>query len=242
MSDARRLDGRVVLVTGATGGLGREAALACAREGATVVILGRKLAKLHRVHDAIAAEGGDVAIYPMDLEGASPDDHLELAEKLDSEFGRLDGLLHCAAHFKALAPLPHSDPADIARAMHVNATAPAWLTMACLPVMAKSQDAAVVFVVDASERCERAFWGGYGMANPARRALVPMLAGEFVPESPVRIHGLQPGPMKTELRGRAWMEDFDPAVRSPSAYAPACVELLSSAGRPFAGQIRVVQA
>ncbi|MBS0200240.1 MAG: SDR family NAD(P)-dependent oxidoreductase [Proteobacteria bacterium] len=242
MSDSRRLDGRVVLVTGATGGLGREAALACAREGATVVILGRKLAKLHRVHDAIAAEGGDVAIYPMDLEGASPDDHLELAEKLDGEFGRLDGLLHCAAHFKALAPLPHSDPADVARALHVNATAPAWLTMACLPVMQKSQDAAVVFVVDAPERCERAFWGGYGMANPARRALVPMLAGEFVAESPVRIHGLQPGPMKTDLRGRAWMEDFDPAVRAPSAYAPACVELLSSAGRPFAGQIRVVQA
>ena len=80
------------------------------------------------------------------------------------------------------------------------------------------------------------------MANPARRALVPMLAGEFVPESPVRVHGLQPGPMKTELRGRAWMEDFDPSVRLPSAYAPACVELLSSAGRPFTGQIRVVQA
>lgn len=238
----RRLDGRVVLVTGATGGLGREAALACAREGATVVILGRKLAKLHRVHDAIAAEGGDVAIYPMDLEGASPDDLLELAEKLDGEFGRLDGLLHCAAHFSALAPLSHSDPADIARAIHVNATAPAWLTMACLPLLEKSTDGVVVFVVDAPERGERPYWGGYGMANAARRTLVPMLAGEFVPESPVRIHGLQPGPMKTDLRGRAWMEDFDPAVRLPSAYAAACVELLLPEGRPHAGRVREVQA
>ncbi|PNS09459.1 SDR family NAD(P)-dependent oxidoreductase [Solilutibacter silvestris] len=242
MSEARRLHGRVVLVTGATGGLGREAALACARDGATVVILGRKLAKLHRVHDAIAAEGGEVAIYPLDLEGASPDDHLELADKLASEFGRLDGLLHCAAHFKALAPFQHSDPADIARTLHVNATAPTWLTMACLPVMEKAGDAAVVFVVDAPERCERPFWGGYGLANTARRALVPMLAGEFVAESNVRIHGLQPGPMKTDLRGRAWMEDFDPMVRPPSAYASACVDLLSPAGRPFAGQIQAVQA
>lgn len=242
MSEARRLDGRVVLVTGATGGLGREASLACARAGATVVILGRKLARLHRVHDAIAAEGGDVAIYPLDLEGASPDDHLALADKLDGEFGRLDGLLHCAAHFNALAPFPHSDPADIARALHVNATAPAWLTMACLPVLEKSKDASVVFVVDAPERGERPYWGGYGMANAARRALVPMLAGEFVPGSPVRIHGLQPGPMKTDLRGRAWMEDRDPQVRPPSAYAAACVELLSAQGRGFHGQVREVQA
>ena len=69
-----------------------------------------------------------------------------------------------------------------------------------------------------------------------------MLAGEFVPESPVRIHGLQPGPMKTDLRGRAWMEDFDPAVRPPSAYAAACVELLSPEGRPHAGRVHEVRA
>jgi hypothetical protein len=80
------------------------------------------------------------------------------------------------------------------------------------------------------------------MANTARRALVPMLSGEFVAESHVRIHGLQPGPMKTDLRGRAWMEDRDPTVRPPATYASACVELLSAAGRPFAGQIREVQA
>ena len=101
----RELDGRVVLVTGAHGGLGSEAALACAQAGATVVLLGRRVPKLGRMYDRITAAGGEAALYPMDLEGASPDDYAELAARIDAAFGRLDGVLHAAAHFSGLTPL-----------------------------------------------------------------------------------------------------------------------------------------
>ena len=101
MSDAV-LAGRVVLVAGAHGGLGSAASLACARAGASVVLLGRRLPKLNRLYDSIAAEGAEPLLYPLDLEGASPDDYAELASRLQSEFGRLDGLLHCAAEFRGL--------------------------------------------------------------------------------------------------------------------------------------------
>jgi NAD(P)-dependent dehydrogenase (short-subunit alcohol dehydrogenase family) len=74
MADARPRDGRVVLITGAHGGLGNAATLACVRAGATVVLLGHKVPKLNRLYDRVAAEGGTAMLYPLDLEGASPDD------------------------------------------------------------------------------------------------------------------------------------------------------------------------
>ena len=87
------LKGRVVLIAGAAGGLGSAAAVACARAGASTVLLGRKVAPLNRVYDAVKAVGPEPMLYPLDLEGAGPDDYDQLAEALDGEFGRLDGLL-----------------------------------------------------------------------------------------------------------------------------------------------------
>ena len=234
---APALAGRVVLVTGAHGGLGSAASMACARAGATVVLLGRKVPKLNRLHDAVAAQGGPAPLlYPMDLEGASPDDHLDLARRLGDAFGRLDGLLHCAAWFAGLTPLEQTDPAALARAIHVNLTAPLWLTQACLPLLRRAPDGAVVFAVDDPARVGRAFWGGYGLAHLGLDGLVPMLQAELG-TGPVRVAGLRPGPMRTSLRARAYVEEDDVVALDPARYAGACVELLSAAGARHRGQV-----
>lgn len=238
MSDlaAKPLAGRVVLVTGAYGGLGGAASRACARAGATVVLLGRKVPKLNRVYDAIVAEGGEALLYPLDLEGASPDDYAELAARLESELGRLDGVLHCAADFRGLTPLLHTDPAAFARAIHVDLTAPAWLTQACLPLLLRAQDAAVVFTVDDLARVGQAYWGGYGVAEHGIAALVRMLHAELA-NGPVRVAGLTPGPMRTALRAQAYVEEDDQLARDPAQYADACVSLLAPAGAVHRGTI-----
>ena len=243
MSDlaGKPLDGRIVLIVGATGGLGEAASVACARAGATVVLLGRNVRRLNKVYDAVTAAGGEAMLYPMDLEGATPDDHLQLAERLKEVFGRLDGLLHCAAEFRGLTPLEYTDPAQIARAMHINVTAPVWLTSAVLPVMKLSDDASVVFVVDDVDHVGKAHWGPYAIAQQARASLVPMWAKE-AEGSTVRISGLQPGPMRTTLRAKATVEDIDPRLRDPEAYAADCVRLLSAAGREVNGRIERVLA
>ncbi len=235
------LDGRVVLVAGATGGLGEAASVAAARAGATVVLLGRNLRRLNKTYDAVTAAGGEAMLYPMDLEGASPDDHLELANRLKEAFGRLDGLLHVAAEFRGLTPLEYTDPAQVARAMHVNVTAPIWLTSALLPVMKLSDYASVVFVVDDVDHVGKAHWGPYAIAQQARAALVPMWAKE-VEGTPVRVSGLQPGPMRTTLRAKATVEDIDPRLRDPDVYAGDCVRLLSAAGSDANGRIDRVMA
>ncbi len=237
----RALDQRVVLVSGAHGGLGSAAAVACARAGATVVLLGRKLPKLNRVYDAVAQAGAEPLLYPLDLEGASPDDYAELADRLRAELGHLDGVLHCAVEFKGLTPLEHTDPAAFARVMHVNLTAPWWLSQACLPLLRQAQDAALVFALDDLQRVGQPYWGAYGIAQHGLAAMVGMLHAELASSS-VRVSALQPGPMRTGLRSRAYADDNDLQAREATDYADACVTLLSSAGAAHRGQVWKVRA
>jgi NAD(P)-dependent dehydrogenase (short-subunit alcohol dehydrogenase family) len=230
------LAGRVILIAGAHGGLGSAAAQACTRAGASVVLLGRKPPKLNRLYDSLAKEGPEPLLYPLDLEGASPDDYAELAARIESGLCRLDGVLHCAAEFRGLTPLAHTDPAAFARAIHVNLTAPWWLTQACLPLLSKADDAAVVFAVNDLQLTRQAFWGGYGIAQHGLATLVGMLHAELA-NGPVRVSALQPGPMRTGLRSQAFVEEDDRIARDPSVYADACVTLLSSAGSRHRGEV-----
>ena len=230
------LQDRVILLAGAAGGLGAAAAQACAQAGATLVLLGRKVAPLNRVYDAVKAVGPEPILYPLDLEGASPDDYDQMAQAIEAEFGRLDGVLHCAANFKALTPLQHTDPADFARAIHVNLTARWWLTQACLPLLSQTNDAAVVFAVDTLEGGHGAFWGGYGLAQAGQQALIRMLQAEVGEHGP-RMTGFSPGPMRTGLRGKAYQLNVDVRAKPATELAEACAYLLSPKAAAWRGVV-----
>ncbi len=236
MAGARSLEGRVVLVAGAHGALGQASALACADAGATVVLLGRKVPKLNRVYDAILRAGGEALLYPLDLEGATPDDYAEMAERIGSGLGRLDGVLHCAAEFRGLTPLDNTDPAAFARALHVNVTARWWLTQACLPLLRRAEDSAVVFAIDEDAGRGLPYWGGYGIAQSALNTLMQTLHAELA-NSSVRVCGIAPGPMRTPLRAKVFVEEDASIARDASVIAPACVHLLSAAGVEQRGQL-----
>lgn len=233
---AGALEGRVVLVAGAHGALGHASAIACAQAGATVVLLGRKVPKLNRMYDAIVRAGGEALLYPLDLEGATPDDYAEMAERIGAGPGRLDGLLHCAADFPGLTPLDNTDPAAFARALHVNVTARWWLTQACLPLLRKAEDSAVVFAIDEAAGRGLPYWGGYGVAQSALDTLMRTLHAELM-HSSVRVCGLAPGPMRTPLRAKVFVEEDATVARDAAVIAPACVHLLSAAGVDQRGQL-----
>lgn len=229
---ADALSGRVVLVTGAHGSLGGAASLAAARAGAMVVLLGRRMPKLNRLYDRLVESGApEPAIYPLDLEGATPADYADLAQRIEAECGRLDGILHAAADFPGLTPLAQTAPEDWLRAIHVNLSAPLLLTQACLPLLKQSTDAAVVFVYEPLAQVGRAYWGGYGVAKHGLAGLVGVLRHEYE-GTPVRVVALQPGPMRTPLRQRAWSAEDPAQWPNADAYAPACVHLLSGANSP----------
>ena len=230
------LAGRVVLVTGAYGGLGEAAAKACAQAGATVVLLGRKVPKLSRTYDAVKAIGPLPALYPLDLAGAEPADYDTMAATLERELGGLHGILHCAAEFTGLRPLEATPPEEFARQLHVNLTAPWLLTQACLPLLRRNGDSAVVFVAEDLSRVNRAYWGAYGIAKAGLAGLVRMLHDE-TDTGPVRVSALQPGPMRTSIRARAYVEEAASQVPWPASQAALCVELLSPAGIDRRGQM-----
>ncbi|MGH8041659.1 MAG: SDR family NAD(P)-dependent oxidoreductase [Rudaea sp.] len=221
---------RVVLVTGAAGGLGRTSALAATRAGARVILLGRRIARLEKVYDEVAALGaGTPALYPLDLAGASPRDYAELAATLEREYGRLDGIVHAAAQFEGLQPAADIAADDWLRGIHVNLSAPFLLTQACLPLLRGAAQTSVVFVLDDPARMGRAYWGAYGVAKHALAGLVSILRAEWETTS-VRAHALLPAPMRTRLRSAAYYGENALDLPLPDAAAAAVVYLLGGEG------------
>jgi len=196
------LHDRVILVTGAGDGIGRAAATAFSAHGATVVLLGRTIFKLEAVYDEIESAGGPKpAIYPMNLEGATNKDFHDLANTLQTEFGRLDGLLHNAATLGALMPLDNYDPELWYKVMQVNLNAPFMLTQACLPLLRQAKDPRVAFMTDHKSR---AYWGAYGVSKAGLEAFMHILADETETNTPIRANGFDPGAVHTSLRNRAY--------------------------------------
>lgn len=225
---ADSLAGRVVLVTGATGGLGGAVARAASRAGATVVISGRRKRQLEQLYDAMLAEGlAEPVIHPLDMEVATPREYAALAEGLERDFGRLDGIVHAAASFTGLTPLSMHKPDDWLRALHVNVSAPFALTQACMPLLTRADDSAVVFVLDSPQLLQRAHWGGYGVSKAALERLVAILHQE-TDDGPLRVHALLPAPMRTALRRQAYFGEDILQRPLPDAAAAAAIYLLGA--------------
>jgi len=229
------LHGRVVLVTGAYGGLGAAVARAVSRAGATVVITGRRKRQLEQLYDAMVSEGlPEPVIHPLDLEAATPTDYEGLADGLERDFGRLDGIVHAAASFKELTPLAVHKPDDWLRVMHVNVSAPFALTQACTSLLSRAPDSAVVFVLDNPELMQRAHWGAYGVSKAAVERLVEILHQETETTS-LRAHALLPAPMRTTLRRAAYFGEDTTVQPLPDATAEAVVHLLGEQGKAARG-------
>ncbi|MGO9991283.1 MAG: YciK family oxidoreductase [Steroidobacteraceae bacterium] len=231
------LAGRVILVTGASSGLGRALAIECARAGATVILSGRNGAKLERAYDEIESLGApQPAIAMLDLEKATAIDYDALADTIGAEFGKLDGLVHSAALLGDRTPLEQYDVPTWCKVLHVNLTAPFILTQVLLPHLRKSPDASIIFVSSAVVHDPRPFWGAYAVAKTGLESVRSMLSQELEVEPNIRVNSVNPGRMRTRMRAAAYPAEDPNTLPTPESVTGPFLYLLSARGRGIDGK------
>ena len=233
---AAELAGRVIAITGASDGIGRAVALACARHQATVILIGRNERKLEAVHAEIGASGApEASIAVLDLERALAADYDRVADAVLERYGRLDGLLHNAALLGSLSPIEHYDVPTWCRVLHVNVTAAFALTQVLLPALKKSADASVLFTASTVGRQGRAYWGAYAVSKFALEGLSQVLSAELEGISRVRVNTLNPGRARTAMRRQAYPAEDIATLPLPAALTAPYIALLGPASRGISG-------
>lgn len=230
------LKGRIIIVTGAGAGIGKQAALSFAEHGATVVLLGRTMSKLEAVYDQIEKAGNPKpAIYPMNLEGAVEQDFVAMYDALSTEFSCIDGLLHNASELGARTPLANYPFSDWQKLLQVNVTAPFLMTKALFPLLQKSVSASVLFTGSSVGLKGRAYWGAYAMTKAAMENVMQTWADELEETSKIRMNSINPGATQTSMRALAYPAEDPATVTHPKELMNRYIYLMSDDSRAVSG-------
>lgn len=225
MTDNTELTGKVVLVTGASRGIGYAAAVEAARRGAHVIAVARTVGGLEELDDAIQEVGGSSTLVPFDLRDGDAIDRLGAA--IFERWGHLDGLVANAGLLGTLSPVPHLKPDEFDKVFAINVTANYRLLRSLDLLLRQSAAGRAVFVSSSSARSARPFWGLYAASKAALDAMVKSYAGEMSTTN-VKTNVFYPGAVRTAMRAKA-MPGEDPAtLPQPSNIAPKLVDLLSA--------------
>lgn len=226
MTDNKELTGRIVLVTGASRGIGYAAAKEAARRGAHVIAVARTVGGLEDLDDEVQAMGGETTLVPLDLSDGEGIDRLGKA--IFDRWGKLDGLIGNAALLGAMTPVPHLDPEDFSKVFDLNVTANFRLIRSLDLLLRQSDAGRVVFVSSSSAESGRPFWGLYASTKAALNALVKSYAGELA-KSNMKANVFYPGAVRTRMRAQAVPGEDPKTLPTPEEIAPVLVDLISPA-------------
>ncbi len=218
-----------VLITGATGGLGSALAIQLAHMDADLLLLDKASKDLDALSDEICAQHrAEPGVCTLDLAKSGPAEHQNLFNILQEEYGGLDAIIHCAAAFQGLQPIEQVSAEQWHECMQVNVNAAWLLTTTCLPLLKASDRGRVVFVQDDIKISTSAYWGAYGVSKAALRSLGQMLEEEFEGTG-MKVLNFEPGPLRTQLRARAYLAEKPELLRDPVEAARCLInELFSS--------------
>ncbi len=219
----RPMADRVALVTGASRGIGRAAALELAKAGATVVAVARTQGGLSELDDEARALGlPPLVLAPLDLTDFARVD--QMAALIAGRFGRLDALVAAAAVLGGLRPMAHYEPEDFERVVATDLTAQWRLLRACDPLLRLSDAGRAVFVTSAAARLAPAYWGAYAVAKAGLEAMVRVYAAEIA-KTTLRANLFDPGAAATRMRAEAFPGEDPTRLPTPEAIAPALAAL-----------------
>ena len=221
----RPLEKKIALVTGASRGIGRAAAIALGKAGAHVICVARTVGGLEETDDAIGKAGGTATLVPLNLKDFSAIDRL--GASIYERWGRLDAFLGNAGQLGALTPIAQLDPKVFAELMEINVTANWRLIRSLDPLLRQSEAGRALFVTSGAARKHTPYWGGYAMSKAALESLALSYAAECA-GTKVKVNLLNPGPIRTAMRAKAMPGEDPSGLKRPEELAPLIVELLSS--------------
>ncbi len=223
MSD---LAGKIVLVTGASRGIGYQAALEAARRGAHIVAVARTVGGLEDLDDEVKAAGSEATLVPLDLRDGDGIDRL--GQAIFERWGRLDGLIGNAGVLGTITPLSHLDVKDFDQAFAVNVTANYRLIRSLDPLLRQADTGRAVFVSSAASQAGRPFWGLYAATKAALETMVKSYAGELS-RSNVKANIFWPGAVRTAMRAKAMPGENPDTLPHPREVAGRLVDMVAPA-------------
>ena len=235
------LANKTILVTGAGDGIGKTAAISFARLGATVILLGRTVKKLEKVYDEIVAENlPEPAIVPLDMNGATVKHYQDMATTIDSQFGKLDGILHNASVLGHLEPVEQITEEIFDEVMQVNLKSQFFMTQALIPVLRKSPLASVIFTSSSVGSKGRAYWGTYSISKFATEGMMEVLADEFG-NTNLRFNCINPGATRTSMRAKAFPAEDPQTLKTAEDIMPLYFYLMGDDSKHETGKTFVAQ-
>lgn len=232
------LKDRVILVTGASYGIGKYASYGFAEAGATVILLARTEDMLNEIYDDFKEKGlPEPVIVPFDLEQAPEEAYFQLRDMIADEFGRLDGMLLNASMLGARTPISNYNWQTWTRVMNLNVNSQFLLSRTLLPVMEESPaDASILFTSSSVGRQSKAFWGAYAVSKFATEGLMQTMATELENVSNVRVNSINPGGTRTSMRAEAYPAENPDDVKHPEELVAEYVYLMGPESRHLNGQ------
>ena len=230
------LKDKVILVTGANRGFGLAITMSLSKAGATVIMLGRDLGSLEYAYDAVVDAGyNEPILYPLDLEGATPENSQELQDNILDKFKKLDGLIHNAAILGAQMPIEQYDIKLWYSTLQINLSAPFMLTQFLIPLLLKSEDARILFLSSSVGRKAKAYWGAYSVSKFGIEGFAKTLSEELE-KTNISVNTINPGKLRTEMRRTAYPAEDSSTVPMPEEKSTAIVYLLSSLSPKMNGE------
>jgi NAD(P)-dependent dehydrogenase (short-subunit alcohol dehydrogenase family) len=228
---------RIILITGSSDGIGKALALHAASLGAQVILHGRSVSKLEKIYDKIEAMDGAPrpSIAVMDLESANAESYTTLAQSIESEFGRLDGLVLNASILGERYSIEQYDAVLWQKVMHVNVTSVFAMTQVFLPLLQQSDDPSVIFTSSGVGRTGKAFWGAYAVSKFATEGLSQTLADEHR-HGKLRANCINPGATRTNMRLAAYPAEDRDALKRPEEILAPYVYLLGPDSKGVTGE------
>ncbi|GHA35213.1 oxidoreductase [Devosia pacifica] len=234
MSDTKDLQGKVVLVTGASRGIGYASALEAARRGAHIIAVGRTVGGLEELDDEIQELGSASTLVPLDISDGDAIDRLGAA--IFERWGLLDGLIANAGLLGTLSPLPHIKPQEFENVLRVNVTANFRLVRSLDLLLRQADAGRAVFISSSAAKSARPYWGLYAASKAALDAMIKSYAGEIA-QSSVKVNVFYPGAVRTAMRKKAMPGENPETLPTPAEIAPKIVDLIkpstSENGRLF---------